>query len=223
MNILIVEDDEKMVHLLSTGLKDRGVVSDSVNNGQDAIERVRSHDYDVIVLDIMLPGSMDGFEVCKEIRKEKIDTPIIMVTARESIEDRVRGLDAGADDYLPKPFSLAELLARLRALVRRGRALDQPVLQVADLILDPAKHVVERGGRTIKLSKKEFRLLEYLLRNKNRVITRTMLIEHIWGYKIDYTSKVVDVYINYLRQKVDTGFSQQLIQTVRGVGYMIKD
>lgn len=223
MNILIVEDDEKMVHLLTTGLKQEGVVSDSVNNGREALNIITSHDYDLVVLDLMLPGDMDGFDVCKEIRKQKIDIPIIMVTARESIEDRVRGLDAGADDYLPKPFSLAEFMARVRALVRRRRPLDQPVLQIADLILDPAQHTVERGGRKIKLSKKEFRLLEYLMRNKNRVITRTMLIEHIWGYKINYNSKVVDVYINYLRQKVDTDFPRKLIETVRGVGYMIKD
>lgn len=223
MNILIIEDDEKMVNLLTAGLKDEGVVSESVNNGQGALDIITSHDYDLVVLDLMLPGELDGFDVCREIRKRKIDIPIIMVTARESIEDRVKGLDAGADDYLPKPFSLAELMARIRALVRRRRPLDQPVLQIADLILDPAKHTVERGGRNIKLSKKEFRLLEYLMRNSNRVITRTMLIEHIWGYKINYNSKVVDVYINYLRRKIDNEFPRKLISTVRGVGYMIKD
>jgi DNA-binding response OmpR family regulator len=223
MNILIVEDDEKMVNLLQTGLRQEGVVSDTVNNGPKALEIINSHDYDLVVLDIMLPGEMDGIAICKEIRKKKIDIPVIMVTARESIEDRVRGLDAGADDYLPKPFSLAEFMARVRALARRGRSLDQPVLQIADLILDPAKHSVERGGRQIKFSKKEFRLLEYLMRNKNRVITRTMLIEHIWGYKINYNSKVVDVYINYIRKKIDDDFPRKLITTVRGVGYMIKD
>ncbi len=223
MNVLIVEDDKKMVNLLQTGLKDQGVVSDAVSIGSEAVDRILSHDYDVIVLDIMLPGELNGFAVCREIRKEGVNTPIIMVTARESVEDRVRGLDAGADDYLPKPFSLEELLARLRALVRRGRALDQPVLQVADLILDPSRRVVERAGKPINLSKKEFRLLEYLMRNKNRVITRTMLIEHIWGYKIDYNSKVVDVYINYIRKKVDKDFDKKLVQTVRGVGYIIKD
>jgi len=223
MNILIVEDDEKMVNLLQTGLRQDGVVSDAVNNGPEALSIIDSHDYDLVVLDIMLPGEMDGIAICKEIRKKKINIPVIMVTARESIEDRVRGLDAGADDYLPKPFSLAEFMARVRALARRGRSLDQPVLQIADLILDPAKHSVERGGRQIKLSKKEFRLLEYLMRYKNRVITRTMLIEHIWGYKINYNSKVVDVYINYLRKKVDDNFPRKLISTIRGVGYMIKD
>lgn len=223
MNILIVEDDQKMITLLQTGLKDQGVVSDAVSDGPEAVDRILSHDYDVIVLDIMLPGEMDGFAICKQIRKEGVSTPVIMVTARESVEDRVKGLDAGADDYLPKPFSLEELLARLRALVRRGRALDQPVLEVADLVLDPSRRVVERAGKHINLSKKEFRLLEYLMRNKNRVITRTMLIEHIWGYKIDYDSKVVDVYINYVRKKVDKDFGRNLIQTVRGVGYMIKD
>ena len=223
MNILIVEDDEKMVNLLQTGLRQEGVVSDAVNNGQEALDIISSHDYDLIVLDIMLPGEMDGIAICKEIRKKKIDIPIIMVTARESIEDRVRGLDAGADDYLPKPFSLAEFMARVRALARRGQSLDQTVLQISDLILDPAKHSVERGGRQIKLSKKEFRLLEYLMRYKDRVITRTMLIEHIWGYKINYNSKVVDVYINYLRKKIDNDFPRKLISTIRGVGYMIKD
>ena len=156
MNILIVEDDEKMVNLLQTGLRQEGVVSDAVNNGQEALDIISSHDYDLIVLDIMLPGEMDGIAICKEIRKKKIDIPIIMVTARESIEDRVRGLDAGADDYLPKPFSLAEFMARVRALARRGQSLDQTVLQISDLILDPAKHSVERGGRQIKLSKKEY-------------------------------------------------------------------
>ena len=223
MNILIVEDDEKMVNLLTTGLKEEGVVSQSVNNGQEALDIITSHDFDLVVLDLMLPGELDGFAVCREIRKRKIDIPIIMVTARESIEDRVKGLDAGADDYLPKPFSLAEFMARVRALVRRRRPLDQPILQIADLILDPAKHTVERGGRLIKLSKKEFRLLEYLMRSRNRVITRTMLIEHIWGYKLNYNSKVVDVYINYLRKKIDNDFPRKLISTVRGVGYMIKE
>lgn len=223
MNILIVEDDKKIVNLLQTGLKNQGVVSDAVHSGDEAIERILSHDYDVVVLDIMLPGEKDGFAVCKEVRKAGVETPIIMVTARESVEDRVHGLDVGADDYLAKPFSLEELMARLRALVRRGRALDQPVLEVDGLKLDPSRRVVEREGTFINLSKKEFRLLEYLLRNKGRVITRTMLIEHIWGYTIDYDSKVVDVYINYVRNKVDKGFAKKLIHTVRGVGYTIRD
>jgi DNA-binding response OmpR family regulator len=223
MNVLIVEDDEKMARLLQTGLRDQGVVSEWINDGEAAIAKLDSHDYDVVVLDIMLPGNMDGFQVCKEIRRRKLELPIIMVTARESIEDRVHGLDAGADDYLPKPFSLAEFLARVRALVRRGRSLDQPTLQVSDLVLDPARYKVERSGRTIKLSKKEFRLLEYLIRNKGKVVTRTMIIEHVWGYKINYTSKVVDVYINYLRNKIDKGHPRSLLQTIRGVGYTIRD
>ncbi len=223
MNILIVEDNEQMVSLMQTGLKKQGVVSDAVRDSSEALSRIESFDYDLIILDIMLPGDMDGFDVCREMRKRGIETPIIMVTARESVQDRITGLDAGADDYLPKPFSLAELLARIRALVRRGRSLDQPVLEAGGLVLDPAKHTVERDGNPIMLSKKEFRLLEYMMRNKGRVVSRTMLIEHIWGYNIDYTSKVVDVYINYLRKKIDKGFKVNLIRTVRGVGYMIKD
>jgi len=222
MNILIVEDDEKMAKLLQVGLKDQGVVSDHVLNGEVAIERLGDHDYDAVVLDIMLPGKLDGFGVCKEIRQRNIGLPVIMVSARESIEDRVHGLDVGADDYLPKPFSLAEFLARIRALVRRGRSLDQPTLQAIDLTLDPARHTVERSGQQIKLSKKEFRLLEYLMRNKDKVVTRTMIIEHVWGYKINYTNKLVDVYINYLRKKIDEGFPRPLLKTVRGVGYSIR-
>ncbi len=223
MNVLIVEDDEKIVSLLKKGLHLEGIVSESVASGDDALKKLESFDYDLIVLDVMLAGSKDGFEVCKIIRERGITTPIIMVTARESIEDRVRGLDMGADDYLPKPFSLPEFLARVRALSRRGSRVDQPILQVADLTLDPAQHIVERNGAVIKLSKKEFRLLEYLMRNKNRVLTRTMLIEHIWGYKVGYNTKVVDVYINYLRQKIEKGFGRRLIHTVRGIGYMIKE
>ncbi len=222
MNILIVEDNKHMVRLMQTGLKEQGVVSDAVHDSHEALARIESFDYDLIILDIMLPGDMNGFDVCRKLRKHGIETPIIMVTARESIQDRITGLDAGADDYLPKPFSLDELMARIRALVRRGRSLDQPILEVGDLILDPAKHTVERANRTIKLSKKEFRLLEYLMRNKDRVVSRTVLIEHIWGYNIDYSSKVVDVYINYLRKKIDGKHDKKLIHTVRGVGYMIK-
>ncbi len=223
MNVLIVEDDEKIVSLLKKGLGYEGIVSEFTPSGDKALEKLDSYDYDLIVLDIMLAGDKDGFEVCKIIREKGITTPIIMVTARESIEDRIKGLDIGADDYLPKPFSLPEFLARVRALSRRGSKVDRPILQIADLTLDPSSHSVERAGVPIKLSKKEFRLLEYLMRNKNRVLTRVMLIEHIWGYKVDYSTKVVDVYINYLRQKIEKGFGKKLIYTIRGIGYMMKD
>jgi DNA-binding response OmpR family regulator len=177
--------------------------------------------HDVIVLDVMLPGK-PGFQVLRELRQAKVTTPVLLLTARDAVEDKVQGLDAGADDYLTKPFAFAELLARVRALLRRGRAAQPPMLQVADLTLDPATRTAKRGGEAIPLTNREFALLEYFLRNPGRVLTRTMIAEHVWDYSFDAGTNVIDVYVNYLRKKIDAGREPKLIHTVRGVGYVLR-
>jgi DNA-binding response OmpR family regulator len=176
--------------------------------------------HDVIILDVMLPGK-PGFQVVRELRQAKVATPVLLLTAREALEDKVQGLDAGADDYLTKPFAFAELLARVRALLRRGAAAAPPVLPVADLSLDPARRTVKRGGDAIALTNREFALLEYFLRNPGRVLTRTMIAEHVWDYSFDSNTNVIDVYVTYLRKKIDAGRELKLLHTVRGVGYVL--
>jgi DNA-binding response OmpR family regulator len=189
-------------------------------DGEDALKKVGVNDYDLIILDLMLPKK-DGIEVCKEIRERKIDAPIIMLTARDTIEDRIRGLDQGADDYVVKPFAFGELLARIRALLRREKTVKRSVLQIADLVLDPATHEVTRNGNPISLTSKEYRLLDYFMRRPGQVCTRTMIGEHIWGYNFVDSSNVIDVSVSNLRKKVDGGHSLQLLKTVRNVGYKI--
>lgn len=221
MRILVVEDDRKVASFIRKGLTEDGYAVDVASDGETGLAMGLDRLHDVIVLDVMLPRK-PGFQVVRELRQAKVTTPVLLLTAREAVEDKVQGLDAGADDYLTKPFAFAELLARVRALLRRGTAARAPVLQVADLTLDPAVRTVTRGGEAISLTNREFALLEYLLRNAGRVLTRTMIAEHVWDYSFDSGTNVIDVYVNYLRKKIDAGRERKLIHTVRGVGYILK-
>jgi two-component system OmpR family response regulator len=221
MRLLLVEDDPGMSALLLRGLQREGYSVDSVAVGQDALWSVLETDYDVVVLDAMIPPP-DGFEVCRRMRAEHRWAPVLILTARDSVPDRIRGLDAGADDYLTKPFALEELFARLRALVRR-EPLERPaVLRVDDLTLNPGTRSVWRGDVEVRLSPKEFELLRELMRRPGQVLSRTHLIEHVWDFAYDGGSNVVDVYVGYLRQKVDRPFGRDTIRTVRGAGYRIQ-
>jgi two-component system, OmpR family, response regulator len=221
MRVLIVEDEVKMAALLRRGLNAEGMSADVAIKGEDALWMAEATDYDAIVLDVMLPG-IDGFEVCNRLRKEGVWAPILMLTARDSVRDRVAGLDGGADDYLTKPFSYAELLARLRALVRRGPIERPTELVVGDLRLDPATRVVRRGETEIELSAKEFALLETFMRRPGRVLSRFELLEHAWDYDYENRSNVVDSYVRFLRKKIDRPFGVLSIETVRGAGYRLR-
>jgi two-component system OmpR family response regulator len=218
---LVVEDEQKMGALLRRGLVEEGYAADVARTGEDAVDLARGTAYDVIVLDVMLPD-LDGFEVCRELRGGGVWTPILMLTARDGVQDRVAGLDAGADDYLTKPFSFAELLARLRALARRGQAERPTVLEAGSLRLDPATRQVWRGEVQIELSAKEFALLERFMRRPGQVLSRLELLEHAWDHPYEYRSNVVDVYIGYLRAKIDRPFGRHSIETVRGAGYRLR-
>lgn len=209
-----------MVRILEKGLEEEGYAVDTVTNGTDALWMAMENDYDCIVLDVMLPGT-DGFEICRTLRDREIWSPILLLTARDTVADRVRGLDAGADDYLVKPFSFDELLARLRALTRRHGDGRPARLEVADLTLDPATKEVTRAGQPIALTAKEFALLEYLMAHEGEVLSRTRILEHVWDWAYDGLSNVVDVYVRYLRQKIDRPFDVPLIHTVRGAGYLL--
>jgi two-component system, OmpR family, response regulator len=222
MRILIVEDEPKMAALLRRGLVAEGAAVDLAARGEDAIPRAEATDYDVIVLDVMLPG-IDGFEVCKRLRSTGVWAPVLMLTARDAVRDRVAGLDSGADDYLTKPFSYAEFLARLRALVRRGETERPVVLEVGDLRLDPATRQVWRGDTEIALSTKEFAVLETFMRRPGRVLSRFELLEHAWDYEYDNRSNVVDAYVRLLRKKIDKPFGTNSIETVRGAGYRLRE
>jgi two-component system OmpR family response regulator len=221
MRILVVEDELKMANLLRRGLVEEGHAVDVARTGHDAVWMAQAAEFDAIVLDLMLPG-LDGVEVCRRIRENGVWAPVLMLTARDGVEDRVTGLDAGADDYLPKPFSFVELLARLRALVRRGSAERPTILEVGDLRLDPATREAWRGEVEIHLSAKEFALLETLMRRPGQVLTRYQLLEHAWDYAYENRSNVVDVYIRYLRDKIDRPFGRDSLETVRGVGYRLR-
>ncbi|GAB3350549.1 response regulator transcription factor [Modestobacter lapidis] len=220
MRVLVVEDHDKMRDVLRRGLTEAGYAVDAVADGPAGLARATSTTYDAIVLDVMLPG-LDGFEVCRTLRNRAVWTPVIMLTARDAVADRVRGLDHGADDYLVKPFAFTELLGRLRALLRRGRPPRPAVLQCGPLSLDPATRVVLCRGELVELSARELALLEFLLRNPDRVLSRTELVEHVWGHDYDGFSNVVDVYVKYLRDKIDRRFDVDLLQTVRGAGYRL--
>jgi two-component system, OmpR family, response regulator len=222
MRVLIVEDDVKMANLVRRGLQEEGIVADVAVKGEDAVGLAGATEYDAVVLDLMLPG-MDGFETCRRLRSSGIWVPVLMLTARDEVEDRVRGLDEGADDYLVKPFSFSELLARLRALMRRGPVERPAVLEVGDLRLDPATHEVWRGNTPIELSPKEFSVLEVLMRRPGEVLSRFQLLEHSWDHHYEKRSNVVDVYVRYLREKVDRPFDLESIETVRGVGYRLRE
>jgi two-component system OmpR family response regulator len=221
MRVLIVEDELKMAALIQRGLRDDGMAADVAGNGEDALWMAGSTDYDAIVLDVMLPG-LDGFEVCRRLRGEGVWSPVLMLTARDAVQDRVRGLDTGADDYVTKPFSLAELAARLRALARRGPVERPAILQTGDLQLDPSSKRVCRGSTDISLSTKEFALLETFMRRPGRVLDRFQLLEHAWDYEYENRSNIVDVYVRYLREKVDRPFGVESIETVRGAGYRMR-
>ena len=222
MRVLIVEDQVKMATLIRRGLRNEGMAADVAITGEDALVKAGATEYDAIILDVMLPG-VDGFEVCRQLRSEEVWSPILMLTARDSVQDRVAGLDGGADDYLTKPFSYAELLARLRALVRRG-AVERPAeLRAGDLRADPAKRQVWRGDSEIALSAKEFALLETFMRRPGEVLSRFHLLEHAWDYDYENRSNVVDSYIRLLRRKIDTPFGTSSIETVRGAGYRLRE
>jgi DNA-binding response OmpR family regulator len=220
MRVLLVEDNRRLSSSLKLGLEDDGYAVDAAYTGIDGQELAEITPYDVIILDIMLPGR-DGLEVCQELRQQKNKTPILMLTARDAVEDRVRGLDSGADDYLVKPFAMSELRARLRALLRRDMDDKTGLLTVSDLVLDPAAHQVTRDGVSIALTAREFSLLEYLMRNPGRLITRQMAENHVWSYDYEGASNIVDVYIRRLRGKIDDPFKSRLIETVRGMGYRL--
>lgn len=220
MRILIAEDDIPLATFLRKGLEAEHYALDVANDGEVARDLAITYDYDLLILDLNLPRK-DGLAVLNEVRAAREDTPILVLTGRTRVEDRVSALDQGADDYVTKPFSFSELSARVRALLRRGKLPAQTTLQVDDLVMDRVERRVERGGRRIELTSKEFALLEYLMRNSGRCITRAMIIEHVWNISFDTSTNVVDVYINYLRKKVDENSQRKLIQTVRGVGYLL--
>jgi two-component system, OmpR family, response regulator len=221
MRILVVEDELKMASLIRRGLVEEGYAADVAATGEDALWMGQAHPYDAIVLDVMLPGA-GGFETCRQLRTAGVWAPVLMLTARDAVEHRVAGLDAGADDYLTKPFSFAELLARLRALVRRGGVERPAALEVGDLRLDPASRRAWRGEQEIHLSPKEFALLETFMRRPGQVLTRLQLLEHAWDFAYENRSNVIDVYVRYLREKIDRPFGTDSIETVRGVGYRLQ-
>ena len=218
MNVLIVEDDASVARFLKQATSEAGYAAQLVSDGASALQIAQAQRFDLILLDVMLP-EIDGIEVCRRLRAAQISSLILMITARDATEDKVAGLDAGADDYLSKPFKVAELLARMRALLRRAETSSATVLQVADLTLDPALRQAQRGGKTIALSATEYSLLEYLMRHPNRVLPRSTILDHVWQYDFGGTDNVLDVYIMYLRNKIDKNQSSRLIHTVRGVGF----
>jgi heavy metal response regulator len=221
MRILVVEDEKKVANFIRQGLEEEGYAVDPAPNGEEGMAMALDGVHDLIILDIGLPR-MNGLQVLQELRKRKVTTPVLLLTVRATIEDKVLGLDAGADDYLAKPFAFQELVARVRALLRRRTESGPAVFRFADLTLDPARHTVFRGGDKIDLTSKEFALLDYFLRNPGRVLTRTMIIEHVWDYDFDTGTNVVDVYVNYLRKKIDSDRESKLIHTIRGVGYVLQ-
>jgi len=222
MRIILIEDDKKIAAFIKKGLEEERYAVDVFHNGEDGAYWATVNDYDLIILDIMLPKK-NGIEICNEIRHKNILTPILMLTAKTSVGDRVKGLDTGADDYLTKPFAFEELFARVRSLLRRNQAYKTKTLKIADLELDPASRKVSRAGKKIALTGKEYALLEYLMRNKGRVLTETMIIDHVWDMNFDPESNIVNVYIHHLREKVDRGFGKKLIHTIRSLGYTITD
>ena len=221
MRLLVVEDEQKLASFIEQGLTEEGYAVDVASDGELGLHMALDQVHDLVILDISLPKK-NGLTVLKEMRKARIVTPVLLLTVRANIEDKVLGLDAGADDYLTKPFAFQELVARVRALLRRRAEAAPPVLQVADVTLDPARRTVERDGETIELTPREFSLLDYFMRNTGRVLTRTMIAEHVWDYNFDTSTNVIDVYVNYLRKKIDTDRDPKLLQTVRGVGYVMK-
>ncbi len=222
MRILIAEDEKKIAEFIRRGLKEEGYAADAVHNGPDALRLAEENPYDLLLLDVMLPG-LDGVEVCRRLRGGGFSAPIMMLTARDRVEDKVKGLDSGANDYLTKPFAFEELLARVRALLRPRPAGEAAVLKAGRLELDLPAHKARLDGKPLELSAKEFSLLEYLVRNKGRAVTRTMIAEHVWDINFDSGTNVIDVYINYLRRKLEKGGGGGMIATVRGKGYLLSE
>jgi two-component system copper resistance phosphate regulon response regulator CusR len=221
MRILVVEDEAKVASFIRRALEEESYAVDVCGDGAQGLDLARAGCYDLVILDLMLPG-MPGLEILKALRKEQVAAPVLILTARSELDQKVKGLDAGADDYLTKPFAIEELVARVRALLRRGTGEAAGVLQVDDLLLNPATREVTRGGKRIELTTKESALLEYLMRNAGRVLTRPMIAEHVWNQDFDTFTNVIDVYVNYLRNKIDRGQDRKLLQTVRGSGYTLK-
>lgn len=222
MRLLVVEDEKKVSSFIKKGLEEEGYSVDLAHDGKTGYQMAMDRVHDLIVLDINLPG-MNGLSVLHELRRARVHTPVLLLTVRANIEDKVLGLDSGADDYLTKPFAFDELVARIRALLRRRTEAGQSVFQFADLVLDPAHRTVFRGDRQIDLTAKEYALLEYFMRNPGRVLTRTSIAEHVWDYDFDSATNIIDVYVNYLRKKIDADGAGKLIHTVRGVGYVMKE
>jgi heavy metal response regulator len=222
MRLLVVEDEKKVSGFIKKGLQEEGYAVDVAFDGKTGLQMAMDRVHDLIVLDIHLPG-MDGLSLLHRLRTAKVSTPVLLLTVRANIEDKVLGLDSGADDYLTKPFAFQELVARIRALLRRQTEAELPVLRFADLTLDPARRVVLRGAKKIDLTAKEYALLDYFIRNPGRVLTRTMIVEHVWDYNFDSMTNIIDVYVNYLRRKIDSDREHKLIHTVRGVGYVLKE
>lgn len=222
MRVLVVEDDEKLAGVLKKGLEEEQYAVDLSHDGADGGHWAIENPYDLIILDIMLPNK-DGMRICREVRDAGIHTPILMLTARDGMDDKVRGLNAGADDYITKPFSFEELLARVRALLRRSQSYRGKSLSVGDLVLDPSSRKVARCGKEISLTGKEYALLEYFMRNAGKVLTETQIIEHVWDMNYESMSNTVNVYIHHLRNKIDRGFEKKILHTIRGMGFVLKD
>ena len=222
MRILLVEDDRNIARFVAKGLREQAYAVDVTTDGDDAIFKLSITDYDAVILDVMIPGR-DGFSVCRELRASGSFVPVIMLTARDTLQDRIDGLDCGADDYITKPFAVAELLARLRALLRRGQYLRPMIIEVADLVLDTRAHRATRAGQELSLTTKEYALLEYMAREQGRIVSRADIAEHVWDENFDPLTNLIDVHINRLRRKVDTGNLARLIHTRRGAGYMLAD
>ena len=222
MRVLLVEDEKKVASFIKKGLEEHGYAVDYGSDGKIGLLMALDQIHDLVILDINLP-EIDGLTVLRQMRAKKVVTPVLLLTVRATIEDKVIGLDTGADDYLAKPFSFEELLARIRALLRRSSDTKSPLLKVADLVLDPASRQVFRGDDRIELTSKEFAILEYFIRNNGRVLTRTMIIDHVWDYDFDADTNVVDVYVNYLRKKIDAQYEPKLLHTIRGTGYVLRE
>jgi heavy metal response regulator len=221
MRILIVEDEKKVAAFIKKGLEEETYAVDIAIDGEEGLHLGEQNPYDLIILDLMLP-KINGLDILSHLRAKKIETPILLLTAKDSVEDKVEGLNQGADDYLTKPFAFSELLARIRVLLRRGKNETKTTLEIADLTLDLVSHKVNRGNEEIELTGKEYSLLEYFMRNQEKVLTRTMIAEHVWDYNFDTFTNVIDVYVNHLRKKIDKNFPAKLLHTLRGVGYVMK-
>lgn len=221
MRILIIEDEKNLARILKKGLEENGFTAEVSLDGEEGLYMAETYPYDAVLLDIMLPN-VDGLTILNKLRAKMIDVPVLMITAKGEIENRIKGLNIGADDYIVKPFDFSELLARLRAVIRRNKGKPSPLITIGDLVIDMNTRTVKRAGREIRLSAKEYNLLEYLALNEGRVVSRTELIEHVYDTEFDLDSNIIDVYINYLRNKIDRDFDKQLIQTIRGAGYVLK-